>query len=167
MRNLLQLLIIGSLLIGPSQLLAGSVGRSSTGTSTETSTSTSSTSSSGTCAGDSTAGKSSDPSGATVISGCTVTPPAVDDDGDGMISSWEMANDLDEYDVADKLLDLDNDHISNLVEYLRKLKANDADYDDDNVLDGDDINPSSAEFGLLSIDALYNGSVITEDSRPK
>lgn len=78
-----------------------------------------------------------------------------------------MTNELDEHNVADKLLDLDNDHISNLVEYLRELAANDADFDDDGVLDGDDMDPVNPEEGTPSVDGLYGGGAINEYSQPK
>lgn len=167
MKHSLRLLCISCLLIYSGQLMAGALGRQTTGTSTETSRSSSSTSSVGSCAGDSTAERSTSTSDTSVTSGCSVTPPGVDDDGDGMISSWEMTNELDEHNVADKLLDLDNDHISNLVEYLRELAANDADFDDDGVLDGDDIDPVNPEEGTPSVDGLYGGGAITEYSQPK
>jgi hypothetical protein len=167
MKHSLRLFCISCLLISSGQSMAGALGRQTTGTSTETSRSSSSTSSVGSCAGDSTAERSTSTSDTSVTSGCAVTPPDVDNDGDGMISSWEMANELDQYNVADKLLDLDNDHISNLVEYLRELAANDADFDGDGVLDGDDIDPADPEAGMPSVDGSYGGAAVTEYSQPQ
>lgn len=146
------------------EALAGAVARSTTGTSTETSTSDGSSSSTGSCAGDSTAGKSSGGSGTTVVSGCSVTPPDVDDDGDGMPSTWEFSYGLDKYSALDKLLDLDRDFVSNYVEKLRGLTPNDSDSDNDTYVDGDDADPSDPESNALNKDGTYSGSTTKDES---
>lgn len=144
-------------------LFAGAVARSTTGTSTETSTSSGTTASTGSCVGDSTAGKSTGGTGTTVTSGCTVEPPGMDDDGDGMTSTWEMTYGLDEYSELDKLLDLDADFISNYVEYLRGLTPNNDDTDDDLVPDGEDTDPANAGKGALGTDGAFQGFQLDDD----
>jgi hypothetical protein len=59
-------------------------------------------------------------------SGITPTPgavntgqsPIVDNDGDGMVNTWEDSFGLDKFSAADALLDLDSDAQSNLHEYV-------------------------------------------------
>jgi hypothetical protein len=152
----------------PASVLAGAVARSSTGASTETSTAASTTASVGSCAGDAISGKSSgSTTESTLVSGCSVAPPNVDDDGDGMPSTWEKTYGLGAYDRLDKLLDFDNDFISNYVEYLRKLSPNSNDTDGDRILDGDDFAPTNPEQGALSTEGNYLGSMVTDDAVPR
>lgn len=162
MRKAVPLFLLVLCLYGEDSL-AYTLGKKTTGTSTETSTTASRSSTTGSCAGDYTAGKSSSSSTSTT-SGCSTTPPDVDDDGDGMPSTWELTYTLDKYSAADALTDLDSDYISNLVEYLRSLAPNDNDTDNDTVVDGDDADPSSASSGALSVNGTFSGSSTTENT---
>lgn len=165
MQTITRWMLVPTVLLALSaEIMAGAVARGTVGTSTETSTSSGSSSSTGSCAGDSTAGKSTGGSGTEVTSGCSVPPPDIDDDADGMPSTWEMTYGLDKYSALDKLLDLDNDFISNYVEKLRSLIPNDADTDNDTYLDGDDLAPTNPESNALSQDGPYSGSVIQDDT---
>ncbi len=146
--------------------LAYELGKTTTGTSTGTSTSSSGSSTTGSCVGGYTAGKTSSGSGSTT-SGCTTTPPGIDDDADGMISSYEMGYTiiLDKYDALDAKEDADSDYITNLVEYLRGLTPDDDDTDGDGVKDGDDPEPTNPVRARFRLNTNFTGSSITENVR--
>jgi hypothetical protein len=64
-----------------------------------------------------------------------ICDPIVDSHGDGMSDAWELANDLDANNFADRDLDLDGDGLTNLEEYTLGLKANEPDSDFDGIPD--------------------------------
>lgn len=63
-----------------------------------------------------------------------------DEDGDGISNVYEDANGLDRNDPSDAALDPDADNLTNLEEFLLGTDINDNDSDDDNLLDGDEVN---------------------------
>ena len=65
-------------------------------------------------------------------------PLFADADRDGMDDAWEIANGLNPA-VNDRDGDLDGDGLSNIREYLLKLKPNNADSDGDGLYDGDEV----------------------------
>jgi len=65
----------------------------------------------------------------------TVLADQTDSDGDGMSDSYEQAWGLNSA-ANDAQLDLDNDGLTNLAEFLAGTYANDADSDDDGLPDG-------------------------------
>ena len=92
----------------------------------------------------------------------TENPLFVDADRDGMDDAWEIANGLNPA-VNDRDGDLDGDGLSNLREYLLKLKPNNPDSDGDGLYDGDEVvrgwapttpnpdtEPPTAPAGLLA-----------------
>lgn len=62
-----------------------------------------------------------------------------DSDNDGIPDEWEQIHGLNAMDPTDAYLDLDNDKLTNLEEYLNNTDPNEPDSDDDNVIDGDEI----------------------------
>jgi len=68
----------------------------------------------------------------------TENPLFADADRDGMDDAWEIANGLNPA-VNDRDGDLDGDGLSNIREYLLKLKPNSADSDGDGLYDGDEV----------------------------
>jgi len=84
------------------------------------------------------------------------SPTDPDSDNDGMTDGWEIANSLDPLDPSDALLDPDNDGLINLEEYQNSTDPHDSDSDDDELLDGEEVNtyntdpnnPDSDEDGL-------------------
>ncbi len=59
-----------------------------------------------------------------------------DSDQDGMPDEWELANGLDPQNPTDASLDLDNDGLSNLEEYLASSDPQNSDTDNDGIPDG-------------------------------
>jgi Bacterial Ig domain/Bacterial TSP3 repeat len=68
----------------------------------------------------------------------TENPLFADADRDGMDDAWEVANGLNP-NLNDREGDLDGDGVSNIREYLLRLKANNADTDGDGLYDGDEV----------------------------
>jgi len=66
--------------------------------------------------------------------------PARDEDADGMSDYWEQSFGLDPTDASDASADLDNDTLSNLVEFQLNTLPNNADSDTDTLPDGDEVN---------------------------
>ncbi|KGJ87024.1 M4 family metallopeptidase [Colwellia psychrerythraea] len=66
--------------------------------------------------------------------------PARDEDADGMSDYWEQSFGLDPTDASDANTDLDNDTLSNLVEFQLNTLPNNADSDTDTLPDGDEVN---------------------------
>ena len=64
----------------------------------------------------------------------------VDNDEDGMDDNWETAFGLNPADPSDAALDLDEDSLSNLLEYQLGSYPNNTDSDNDGLLDGDEVN---------------------------
>lgn len=73
-----------------------------------------------------------------VIGGYRPRIPWIDHDGDGMYSSWELANSLNRYEASDAYSDADADGLIAIREFLRDADPNDDDSDNDGVLDADD-----------------------------
>ena len=65
-------------------------------------------------------------------------PPDLDEDG--LPNDYEDANGLDRNDPNDAALDPDADGLTNLEEFQRGTAINDNDSDDDNLLDGEEVN---------------------------
>jgi len=78
-----------------------------------------------------------------------------DNDNDGIINVWELANGLDPLDAGDATADLDEDAMDNLAEYKAGTFPNKPDSDNDGVNDGAEItagrNPLVNEPAILSI----------------
>lgn len=66
--------------------------------------------------------------------------PARDNDEDGMSDYWELSYGLDPTDASDANGDLDNDTLSNLVEFQLNSLPNNNDSDADTLTDGDEVN---------------------------
>jgi len=90
-------------------------------------------------------------------SGYVPRVPWIDHDGDGMYSSWEIANNLDQYQSSDAYSDDDLDHMTAVREFLANLDPNDSDSDDDGVDDGDDFFPLDSGQWRLALDGIYKG----------
>ena len=84
-------------------------------------------------------------------------PP--DLDGDGISNSYESANGLDPNDPSDAALDPDGDSLTNLQEFLLGTAINDDDTDDDNLLDGDEVNTHLTDPLLADTD----GDTLNDD----
>ena len=85
----------------------------------------------------------------------TVLADQTDSDGDGMFDGYEAAFGLDSS-SDDTQLDLDNDGLTNLAEFLAGTRANDPDSDDDGITDGwevdNGLDPLLADDGDLDPD---------------
>ncbi len=66
--------------------------------------------------------------------------PARDEDEDGMSDYWEQSFGLDPTDASDASGDLDDDTLSNLVEFQLNTLPNNNDSDTDTLTDGDEVN---------------------------
>ena len=66
--------------------------------------------------------------------------PARDEDEDGMSDYWELSFGLDPTDASDANGDLDNDTLTNLVEFQLNTLPNNIDSDADTLTDGDEVN---------------------------
>jgi hypothetical protein len=65
----------------------------------------------------------------------------LDDDNDELPDEWEDANGLDPFDASDALLDIDNDGMTNLQEFVRNTDPQNWDTDEDSIPDGTDPDP--------------------------
>lgn len=63
-----------------------------------------------------------------------------DIDGDGLLDTWEISNNLDPLDYSDSSRDSDNDGLSNLQEYQKQTDPMNNDSDDDGMSDGWELN---------------------------
>ena len=66
--------------------------------------------------------------------------PARDEDADGMSDYWEQSFGLDPTDASDASADLDNDTLTNLIEFQLNTLPNNTDSDTDTLTDGDEVN---------------------------
>jgi len=103
------------------------------------------------------AGKSTGPS-QHVVSGYVPRVPWIDHDGDGMYSSWEVANSLDKYQASDAYSDTDSDGLIAIREFLASVDPNDEDTDGDGVLDGSDFFPMDNSQWKMTADGLFKGA---------
>jgi len=94
-----------------------------------------------------------------LVSGYKPRVPLIDHDGDGMYSTWEMANSLDQYQASDAYSDADEDYMTAIREFLAGLDPNDEDTDGDGVDDGDDFAPLDDQQWQLVLDGVYKGSL--------
>ncbi|MGI5862369.1 MAG: MYXO-CTERM sorting domain-containing protein [Myxococcales bacterium] len=99
-------------------------------------------------------------------SASTTVSVSSDFDEDQMADTWEIAHGLNHTDAADAQGDPDEDGYPNLAEYQTGTDPNDADSDDDGVLDGNEVKPAedSDDDGLVNAldpdsdnDGLYDG----------
>jgi len=93
-----------------------------------------------------------------VIFGYVPRVPWIDHDGDGMYSSWEIANSLNQYQSSDAYSDTDADHMTAIREFLAGLDPNDDDQDNDGIKDGDDAFPQNPGQWQRTLDSLYRGA---------
>ncbi|WP_434340403.1 hypothetical protein [Motilimonas cestriensis] len=70
-----------------------------------------------------------------------------DQDKDGLPAEWENQHGLNDQDPMDAFMDVDNDRLTNLEEFVLGTNPRDQDTDKDGVLDGDDISPLSPRYG--------------------
>ncbi|MDB4618167.1 hypothetical protein OAG53_00680 [Akkermansiaceae bacterium] len=90
-------------------------------------------------AGSNNGGTSANNGGRTQINGIQLRLILPDEDEDGIPNDFEDANGLDRSDPSDAALDPDNDGLTNLREFQLGTALNDNDTDDDNLLDGEEV----------------------------
>ena len=94
--------------------------------------------------------------------------PTTDSDGDLLADSWEIQYGLNRHSAAilgtalsEQSLDLDEDGLNNLDEYLLGGNPNDNDTDDDCILDGDE--PAFAQSVMRAPSAAMNSNDVDEN----
>mgnify|MGYP003320288823 FL=1 len=94
--------------------------------------------------------------------------PTTDSDGDLLPDSWEIQYGLNRHSAAilgtalsEQSLDLDEDGLNNLDEYLLGGNPNDNDTDDDCILDGDE--PAFAQSVMRAPSAAMNSNDVDEN----
>lgn len=126
----------------------------------------------GACIGDGTGGKSGS---ATYINdnGCVPYVANIDDDGDGMPSTWEMSYYLNKYDSRDRYMDIDVDGATNIQEYRQGTApttdvygnpANPTDTDGDGCPDSVDPTPAVAGGCQYNLNSTYKGIRVQQGS---
>ena len=101
-----------------------------------------------------------------------------DDDNDGMPDVWETEHGLNPYDSSDAATHADNDLLNNLNEYQNGTDPNNPDTDNDNILDGPEVDNAldpltpTADFTLVetvniegAFTGLYSSLAVSPDDR--
>lgn len=96
-----------------------------------------------------------------LVSGYVPRVPWIDHDGDGMYSSWEIKNSLNQYLQSDAYSDIDQDGLMAIREFLAGADPNDDDSDGDGVIDGDDFFPLDPAQWQLVLEGVYKGLTLT------
>jgi len=124
------------------------------------------------CIGDGTGGKSGSGSYSN-DNGCVPYVPGIDDDGDGMPSTWEMTYNLNKYNNQDRMMDIDVDGVTNIQEYNQGTAPttdiygnppNPKDTDGDGCPDNIDPNPTVAGSCVFAINSTYKGVRVQQGS---
>lgn len=82
-----------------------------------------------------------------------------DEDDDGIPTAFENNNGLNPTDPSDAALDPDNDGLTNLREYQLGTNLTDGDSDDDNLLDGEEVDT----YGTDPLDADTDDDTLNDD----
>ncbi len=124
------------------------------------------------CIGDGTGGKSGSGSYSN-DNGCVPYVTGIDDDGDGMQSTWEQTYNLNKYNNQDRFMDIDGDGSTNVREYKQGTApttdvygnpANPTDTDGDGVPDSADPSPTVAGSSQYNLNSTYIGSRVQQGS---
>ena len=126
----------------------------------------------GACIGDGTGGKSGSGSYSN-DNGCVPYVPGVDDDGDGMPSTWEQTYNLNKYNGQDRMMDIDVDGSTNIREYNQGTAPttdvygnppNPTDTDGDGIPDSIDPFPTVAGTSQFNLNATFKGIRVQQGS---
>ncbi|MGJ8697535.1 MAG: LamG-like jellyroll fold domain-containing protein [Verrucomicrobiaceae bacterium] len=110
-------------------------------------------------AGSNNGGTSLNSGGRAQINGIQLRLILPDEDGDGISNEYEDANGLNRSDPSDAALDPDVDGLTNLREFQLGTDLNDNDSDDDNLLDGEEVDT----YGTNPLLADTDGDTLNDD----
>lgn len=106
------------------------------------------------------------------IEGANDKGPLYDSDNDGMPDIWELTYGLNPNDPSDARLDIDNDGLTNLEEYLALSNPRIADTDGDGYLDGeelrfgqDPLKKAFSPFADVTVDHPFFRSILNLNQR--